>query len=181
MNTSNKSNNSTNSINSNKSTNSNKSNKSNKSIKVVDKNSKNANKLLNLNNMNKSNKSTEMNNILVKLFEHQLLVKMFHFQTLSYATHKAMDEYLDKFQDALDTYMEVYQGLVKSRVSLKKLKIDVTMVKNNNEMIEKLEDFINSVLNDMMNYAIDNNNSLLNIRDEMVANAQKTQYLLTFS
>ena len=121
-----------------------------------------------------------MDDILLKLFEHQLLIKMFHFQTCRYSTHKVMDKYLDKFQDTFDTYMEVYQGLVKKRVSLKKLKIDISMVKDEDEMIHELECFIKDVLNCMMDIPLDNNNSLLNIRDEMVANAQNTQYLLTF-
>jgi hypothetical protein len=129
---------------------------------------------------NKSNSYKCMDDILLKLFEHQLLIKMFHFQTCRYSTHKVMDKYLDKFQDTFDTYMEVYQGLVKKRVSLKELKIHISMVKDEDDMIDELERFIKKVLNCMMDIPLDNNNSLLNIRDEMVANAQNTQYLLTF-
>ena len=43
-------------------------------------------------------------------FEHQLTIKMFHFQTKKYGAHKAADKYLVKYQANLDRYMEVYQG-----------------------------------------------------------------------
>jgi hypothetical protein len=40
------------------------------------------------------------------LFQYQLLLKMYHWQTLSYSRHKASDELYDRFTDFIDKLVE---------------------------------------------------------------------------
>jgi len=48
-----------------------------------------------------------MDFLLKVFFEYQIQIKMFHFQTKSYAGHKSSDEYLQKVNDKFDKFMEV--------------------------------------------------------------------------
>jgi len=57
-----------------------------------------------------------MENILLALFEFRDNIKLFHFQTKSYAAHKASDELEKTVFEALDTFMEETQGRKKTRV-----------------------------------------------------------------
>lgn len=109
-------------------------------------------------------------------FKHQLQLKMFHFQTKTYGAHKASDAYLDKFADNLDRYIEVAQGAF-GRLNMKELDIKFTIV-NDDTISTELDKFI-STLKEYDEFLI-KHSELLNIRDEIVADAEQLKYLLTF-
>lgn len=49
-------------------------------------------------------------NLLKRCFKHQLEIKLLHFQTDSYATHKSLDTYLAAYLLKLDQLFEIIQG-----------------------------------------------------------------------
>ena len=113
--------------------------------------------------------------IVQTLFEHQLTLKMYHFQTTNYGAHKASDTYLITYTANLDRFMEVWQGQY-GRVDDKQVRVNFNTV-NDNTIIQHLDSmvtFLGSLNNGQM--SID----LAAIRDEMVANIQQLKYLLTF-
>ena len=86
-----------------------------------------ANKFNRLSNFTMKNKSNNGNGngnsnlpkmtveVLTKVCEdmltHHIAMKMFHFQTDSYAAHKASDTYIEEFLKFHDTFMETAQGI----------------------------------------------------------------------
>jgi hypothetical protein len=145
--------------------------------------SKYKNKYLNTKIMYGGSTIDDIDNILIKLFEHQIQIKMLHFQTKNLNAHKILNAHLIKFSTQLDLFMEVAQG-ASDRVSLKKINMNINMIDDdisNKNIIKKLNSMIKNVYNkSMLTLNIDNNNSLLAIRDSFVEDAQQTIYLLSF-
>lgn len=110
-------------------------------------------------------------------FDHQILVKMFHFQTKVYGHHKAADAYLGKFLLNMDRFMEGAQGrygIVKTTEFSTKLKMWTDKTAPN-----ELRSFIAKLLS--LSEPLQKDTDLLNIRDEMVADANQFIYLLNFN
>ena len=114
--------------------------------------------------------------ILMYFFRHQIKIKMYHFQTESYGAHKASDSYLETFEQKLDKFMEVAQGIV-GKLQTKNINLNIITV-NDGTILEELNNFIKTLR--MLDKVINTYSELLNIRDEMVADAEQLKYLLTF-
>ena len=118
-----------------------------------------------------------MEQLLFVFFEHQIKLKMFHFQTSNYGAHKASDKYLEKFAENFDRFMEVAQGIYNK---LQTQEISLKFQLNNDENIkDELKKFAEILNNDSDSF-YQNNKDLLAIRDEMLADVNQLLYLLTF-
>ena len=112
---------------------------------------------------------TQTQEFLTKVFfEHQIQIKMLHFQTKDYGAHKELDTYLQKFLTNFDKYMEVSQG-ISGRLKLTKLDIQISTT-------PKLNDFIR-IINKSKNQV---SSDLSAILDDMTADVNQLKYLLTF-
>ena len=109
-------------------------------------------------------------------FKHEIKMKMYHFQTKHYGAHKASDTYLGQFLLDVDRFMEVAQGAF-GKIETKKMKLEVVM-ESDESMDRHLEKYV-KFLKDLGKNLKDHP-ELLNIRDEMVSNAEQLRYLLTF-
>lgn len=107
--------------------------------------------------------------------KHQVMMKLFHFQTKAYGGHKTSDAYLSKFLDNMDKFMEVAQGIY-GRVDLKHFDIcgDVVSDATITHYLTKFGNY----LSDMTHHI--KCTDLLNIRDEMLGEVNQFKYLLTF-
>lgn len=117
---------------------------------------------------------TKMEFYITFFFKHQIIIKMFHFQTSTYGAHKASDSYLEKFLDNYDKFMEVAQGIY-GKLSINNININVNV--NNDQLkchIKKFIDFLLAI------DKIEKDPGLLAIRDDMVNDANQFLYLLTF-
>jgi DNA-binding ferritin-like protein len=56
--------------------------------------------------------------ITVIFMEMLIMVKLYHWKTHSYATHKATDELYTKFNEHIDRFIEVLLGKTGSRIDL---------------------------------------------------------------
>ncbi len=116
--------------------------------------------------------------IMCHFFKHQIQLKLFHFQTKTFAAHKASDDYLSKFEGNVDKFMEVAQGVF-GRLNMKHVELNFAVVNDGtikNEVCELV-----SVLRKFDGLdGLSKRAELLNIRDEMVADAEQFKYLLTF-
>ena len=54
--------------------------------------------------------------------EMLMMVKLFHWKTTSYATHKATDELYEKLNENIDEFIEILLGKTNSRINLTKNK-----------------------------------------------------------
>jgi hypothetical protein len=99
-----------------------------------------------------------------------------HWETKSYARHKAYGDIYGTLDDLVDTFMETHMGKY-GRPKFDTINIELQAMKN-----IKINDFINDAidfLNGLSEKLSDKDTDLLNIRDEMLAELNKLKYLLT--
>jgi len=138
-------------------------------------------------NTTRSQKSSLLKNfqkeITVKFLEILLMVKLFHWKTTSFATHKATDELYASLNDNIDKFIEVLLGKSGSRTDLLGHKnialIDLNSQEQLKGKIEAIKGYLvaldsNKALSTM------SNTDLFNIRDEILGDLNKFLYLLTF-
>jgi len=112
--------------------------------------------------------------VIAQLFQSRDIMHLAHLQTLSYAEHKALNEYYDGLLDLVDGLVEAYFGCIGKRLSIK----------------IPASEYINPTLhlNQMKDYMMKHRNSfgsdrthIQNIIDEIISHITKTQYLLTLT
>ena len=121
--------------------------------------------------------------ITVYFFEMLLLIKLFHWKTYSYATHKATDDLYSKFNEHMDRFIEVLLGKTGIRIDLiNKKQINLYDLNNKEQLIRKINEFKSYLVNLNKNRAmtIMSNVDLLTIRDEILADMNQFLYLLSF-
>lgn len=118
-----------------------------------------------------------LNSLTILFFQHQIQIKMFHFQTTAYGGHKAVDSYLEKFNDNFDRFMEAAQGIF-GRLTVSN--VNISACTWNDDNIDKNLDGFISILNSLTDVLSDNTD-LIAIRDEMLADVNQLKYLLTFN
>jgi DNA-binding ferritin-like protein len=106
-------------------------------------------------------------------------VKLYHWQTKVYSRHKATDEVLEKLDDHIDKYVEVYMGKYRrpkltARNNTFKLQnlSEGTIVKFIKQCILYLKKSLPKGLNQ-------EDTDLLNIRDEILGELDQLMYLFT--
>ena len=121
--------------------------------------------------------------VVVKFLQMLNIVKLFHWKTHSYATHKATDELYTNLNANIDSFVEVLLGKHGDRVNLTHVKhIPIKDFTSQNDFKKELESFKNYLvdLNDNKALKSMSNSDLYNIRDEILANLNQILYLLTF-
>ena len=120
-----------------------------------------------------------MSEILAVLLFVKNNMQMYHWQTQSYARHKASDEFLDTLSSNIDLFMETLQGIRGERV---KLSYELTVGNQTDKSIVKLlNDYKNWLVKKLPKLIQTKNTDLLNIRDDMLKDVNKTLYLFTFN
>lgn len=102
--------------------------------------------------------------------------RVLHWETKSYARHKAYGEIYDSLNETIDTFMETYMGKY-GRPKFDSVNIELKTMKN-----VKINNFIGEAinfLNGLTEQLSEKDTDLLNIRDEMLGDLNKLKYLLT--
>lgn len=121
--------------------------------------------------------------ITVKFLETIIMIKLYHWKTFSYSTHKATDELYQSLNDHMDTFVEVLLGKSGERTNLmNKKSISLIDLNSPNNFKERMISFKKYLISLNHNNAIKMmvNSDLLNIRDEILGDVNKLLYLLTF-
>jgi hypothetical protein len=121
--------------------------------------------------------------ITIIFFEMLLMVKLFHWKTYSYATHKATDELYSKLNDDIDKFIEILLGKTGSRIDLMGHKsISLIDLNSPDQLKSKIESFKSYLVGLTNNKGLSSmtNTDLLNIRDEILGDMNQFLYLLTF-
>ena len=130
-----------------------------------------------------STMSTFQKQITVVFLEMLMMVKLFHWKTYSYATHKATDQLYDSLNDNMDKFIEVLLGKTGSRIDLVGKKsislIDLNSQESLKSKIMSLKNYLVSLDNNKALSTM-SNSDLFNIRDEILGDLNKFLYLLTF-
>ena len=104
------------------------------------------------------------------LLSYQIALKMYHFQTLRYGSHRAADKYLQRVRAHYDQLMEVLQGRF-GRLTNRTVNIGVRTA-NDASIIPLVNDFIRSIKK------IDLGQAVQQILDDMILDAHQFIYLL---
>ena len=145
------------------------------------------NKNKNNNNKNKNNNNNSLQKfeqeVVVKFLEMLNLIKLYHWKTHSYATHKATDDLNTKLSANVDSFVEVLLGKRGDRVNLIHKKhislMDFDSVEGFKREMERFKGYLVGLDNCAALKSM-SNSDLYNIRDEMLSNINQFLYLLTF-
>ena len=121
---------------------------------------------------------------ITKVFlEMIIMVKLWHWKTHSYPTHKATDELYSNLNESMDKFIEVLLGKTNTRIDLSKQKnLPLFDFTNSSAFKNKIFWFKSYLVDlDKNNFMKKmSNTDLLNIRDEILANLNQFLYLLSF-
>jgi len=122
--------------------------------------------------------------ITLKFLEMLNTVKLYHWKTYSYATHKATDELYSKLNENVDHFIEVLLGKTGQRIDLSNVKTlslkDYTSVEAFKREVDSYKKFLIDLDNNPALQSM-SNTDLYNIRDELLGNLNQFLYLLTFT
>lgn len=101
-------------------------------------------------------------------------IKVFHWATMSYAQHKALDEFHESLSGLVDKFVEVYIGRYKKQ-PIKSFKITMDAVSD----MTKLDKFLEVERENVrkMHPGFNKSSELQNILDEMLAAFDQAIYL----
>jgi DNA-binding ferritin-like protein len=132
---------------------------------------------------NSASLSSFQKEITTTFLEMLLMIKLYHWKTYSYPTHKATDELYGKLNENMDHFVEVLLGKSGQRIDLTKQKniklIDLSSPEALKKEIQSFKGYLVS-LNDNNAMKQMSNTDLLNIRDEILGDLNQFLYLLTF-
>jgi DNA-binding ferritin-like protein len=106
-------------------------------------------------------------------------LKIYHWQTTSYAQHKAFGNIYDTLSNLIDEYVEIFMGKYGIIKTDSQFEISLQNLDKSNYI-----DFINKNCEFLISDFVKNldekkDTDLLNLRDEMLAQLNKLKYLLT--
>jgi hypothetical protein len=133
------------------------------------------------NNISNKNFQSFENEVTIYFFEMLFMIKLFHWKTFSYATHKASDSIYDKLNEHMDRFMEVLLGKSNIRMNFSNKKNITLLDVGREEFIVKIKQFKNYLINISNHQAMKSmsNVDLLTIRDELLADLNQFLYLLS--
>jgi hypothetical protein len=120
--------------------------------------------------------------ITLVFFENLLMVKLWHWKTHNYSTHKATDELYTKINEGMDHFMEVLLGKSNERIHLSSTKtVALKDLQDQKDFIKAIQDFKSYLVGLDKNKAMHlmSNSDLFNIRDEILGDLNQFLYLLT--
>jgi hypothetical protein len=127
--------------------------------------------------------STFSKEIVVVLFEMLFMVKLFHWNTHSYSTHKATDELYTKLNANIDSFIEILLGKHGSRINMsgkKHIRLhDVSSTSALIHEVNKCKSYLVG-LNSVKSLSAMSNTDLFSIRDTILGDLNQFLYLLTF-
>jgi len=122
---------------------------------------------------------------IVPTFLHMLnTVKLYHWKTTSFSTHKATDELYATLNEKIDEFVEVMLGKREMGGRAKLLNvhlIKLTMYSNNEAFKKQVESYKDFLIGLNATLGMDINADLLAIRDEILAAFNQFLYLLSFT
>lgn len=105
-------------------------------------------------------------------------IKLYHWQTGSFARHKATDDLVGSLDDHIDTFMETYMGKYGRPKVSGTIKLHNFSEKAARDFVSKQTDYLTKVLPRKLKST---DTDLLNIRDEILGDVNKTLYLFTLA
>lgn len=108
-------------------------------------------------------------------------IKIYHWQTYSFAQHKTLDATYESFSDLIDEFVETYQGIF-GRVKAKDGSFNFELSNLDEvDIFSKIDEWIFYLQSFNQDEQLSKCTDLLNIRDEMLGTLNQLKYLLSLS
>jgi hypothetical protein len=120
-----------------------------------------------------------MSQLVLFFFQLQTQLKLYHWQTGSYARHKASDSLVDTLLELSDKFMEVYIGKY-GRPSLSDKDASITLKNlNDTQIVPYVKRCITFLMDELPKMVHKKDHDLLSIRDDMLMEMNQALYLFT--
>jgi hypothetical protein len=117
--------------------------------------------------------------IIVKAFlTFRNQIKLYHWKSLIYSRHKITDEFLESFDDKIDSFIESMSGSRDIKVK-DNFSIEFENV-NDKNVFEYINTFKSWLITVLPSYLNDHETDLLNKRDDILSDINKMLYLFRF-
>ena len=117
--------------------------------------------------------------IAIFLLEMLVMVKLAHWKTASFATHKATDELYTSLNANIDKFIEVLLGKTGTRLNMHGHKtMALNQPDSHAQLIHQMTRFKTFLIGLNMR---EKDTDLMNIRDEILGNVNQFLYLMTFN
>jgi DNA-binding ferritin-like protein len=126
----------------------------------------------------KTRKNRNVNNVVQIFIELLNVIKLYHWKTKSFPQHKSTDELYASLNERIDTFIEVLLGKLGTRPQQSVFRINAYNFSSEKELLNYLAKIKKELLR--MNTLFKTDSDLLNIRDEIMADIHKFEYLLSF-
>lgn len=108
-------------------------------------------------------------------------IKLYHWQTHSFAQHKATDELLDSLDKVIDEYVETYMGKYgRPKMTARNNTVRVQNM-SAKMMLKFIKECIGYLEGPLVKKLKPSDTDLLNLRDEMIGDLDRVLYLFTLS
>lgn len=107
----------------------------------------------------------------------QAQLRILHWQTKSYAEHKALGKAYEGLDGLIDQFVEVHSGKYGSTLAKNNFQITAVNYKDANTMA-LIDSYIAYLTNELPQVCKEGDTDLLNIRDEMLSVLNRTKFLL---
>jgi DNA-binding ferritin-like protein len=116
--------------------------------------------------------------LITTLLTLQAQLRVFHWQTKSYAEHQALGGLYSDLDGLVDEFVETFSGRYGTPAAKDSYKFNVVNYKDNAGVVQVLDTAIAYMVKDVPAMLKPEDTDLLNIRDEMIGAMNKTKYLL---
>ena len=138
-------------------------------------------------NNNSANNRMSIHKKIVSTFLCMLnTVKLYHWSTGHYSTHKATDELYSELSSKIDTFVETMFGKETISVRQKVLQMNsvhIHSIKSNSDFKKETEQYKSFLINlgNNKTFNIQTNSDLLNMRDDILGSLNQFLYLMTLT
>lgn len=112
------------------------------------------------------------------LLQFQILLKIYHWQTHSYAKHIASDGLYSNISKNIDLIVETLQGENNKRIKFTQNCILDLQNQNDKSILQLMKDFKNWIEKDFIKM-FPSSKFLVNIKDDIITDINKTLYLFS--
>lgn len=137
----------------------------------------------------KCNNNNELSSIINLLLQFRTDIKMFHWQTESFAYHKISDELLSSIDDLSDQLVEALSGVLNTRplalgrnpsgINFPKVNSSIIVKDINTDLflneLDRVTDVLRNATSSFLKFS-----EIANIRDEILGAIDKAKYLMSF-
>ena len=118
--------------------------------------------------------------LITKFLQLHNQLKVYHWQTDSYAQHQAFGGAYSEFTDLIDTFIEEFMGKCSRIMAKGGFKVESSNI-TDKDPDKYIEEYISFLVTELPKQLKPEDTNLLNIRDEMLGELQKLKYLLTLN